>query len=303
MGWRRRWSRRVSEAVLPLAVLAGLAALIRPSGTLAGNSDLILALLVLATALGIAPERFSELGRRWRLVLALSVVPFVVLAPTAWAVGRPFESPAREGILALGLAPTEVAAGGLVVLAGGDAALALAAVTGSLVVSALAGPLLAALLAGTEGAGGGAGELMIRFALVVIVPLVVGVGARALFPRLARLESELSATSTLTVVTLVYASLSGAGGGASLGPALLGSSAFLTASAALAAAFFLLAGAHRGGAYRSTVPLAVGMRDFAVAAALAAKAFGPPAAAVAGIYGVLVLVAGAAVATFLRRDR
>jgi predicted Na+-dependent transporter len=45
------------------------------------------------------------------------------------------------------------------------------------------------------------------------------------------------------------------------------------------------------------------MRDFAVAAALAAKAFGPPAAAVAGVYGVLVLVAGAVVATLLRRGR
>ncbi len=103
--------------------------------------------------------------------------------------------------------------------------------------------------------------------------------------------------STMTVVTLVYASLSGAGGGASLVPALLGSAAFLVASAA-----FALAGARLvGGAHRSTVPLVVGMRDFAVAAALASKAFGPPAAAVVGVYGVLV--AGAATATVLRRGR
>lgn len=293
---RKRWLGRASEAVLPLALLAGLAALIRPSDALAENSDLMLAILVLTTALGIAPERFSELRRSWRLVLALSVVPFAVLAPTAWAIGRPFESPTREGILALGLAPTEVAAGGLVALAGGDAALALVAVSGSLVVSALVGPLLAATLAGAEGVTGGAGELVVRFALVVIAPLVVGAGARTLYPRLARLEPELSAMSTLTVVSLVYASLSGAGGGASLGPALLGSAAFLAVSAA-----FALAGARLVGAYRSTVPLAVGMRDFAVAAALAAEAFGPPAAAVAGVYGVLVLVAGAAAATILRR--
>ena len=296
---RRTWSHRVGEAVLPLALLAGLLALIRPSDVLAENSDLILAVLVLSTALGIAPERFSELARRWRLVLALSVVPFAVLAPTAWAIGQLFTSPTREGVLALGLAPTEVAAGGLVTLAGGDAALALAAVSGSLVVSALVGPLLAATLTGTEGTAGGAGELVFRFALVVLAPLVAGVGVRALFPKLARLEPELSVTSTLTVVTLVYASLSGAGGGASFVPALLGSAAFLAASAA-----FAFVGARLvGGGYRSTVPLAVGMRDFAVAAALAAKAFGPPAAAVAGVYGVLVLVAGAATATVLRRGR
>lgn len=210
-----------------------------------------------------------------------------------------FASPTREGVLALGLAPTEVAAGSLVALAGGDAALALAAVSGSLVVSALAGPLLVATLMGAEGTTGGVIELVARFALVVIAPLTTGVGARALFPKLARLEPELSAISTLTFVTLVYASLSGAGGGVSLVPALLGSAAFLTASAA----FALVSARLAGSAYRSTVPLIAGMRDFAVAAALAAKTFGPPAAAVAGVYSVLVLVTGAATATVLRRGR
>lgn len=80
---RRRWTHRVGEAVLPLALLAGLLALVRPSEALTENSDLTLAVLVLTTALGIAPGRFAELTRRWRLVLALSIVPFAVLAPTA----------------------------------------------------------------------------------------------------------------------------------------------------------------------------------------------------------------------------
>ena len=284
------------ESVLPLALLAGLAALVRPSGALAENSDFVLAVLVLETALGLAPERFSELGRRWKLVLALSVVPFVVLAPVAWAIGLLFAGPTREGILALGLAPTEVAAGGLVALAGGDAALVLTAVSGSLVISALAGPLVAAMLADTEGAAGGAGELIVRFALVVVVPLAVGIGTRVLCPKMGDLEPEFSAAGTLTVVVLVYASLSGTGDVASLGPALLGSATFLAVSAVFAVAGTLFV----GGAYMSTLPLTIGMRDFAVAAALAGKAFGPPAAVVAGVYGVLVLVAGAAAASVLR---
>jgi BASS family bile acid:Na+ symporter len=298
VGWRRRSSRRVSEAVLPLALLAGLAALVRPSDALAENSELILALLVLFTALGITPEHLPEVGRRWRLVVALSVVPMAVLAPIAWAISRLFASPTREGVLVLGLAPTEVAAGGLAALAGGDAALALAAVSGSLVISAIAGPLVAATLGDTEGLAVGPEELLIRFILVVIVPLILGAGARVLYKKLDCLEAELSAAGTLTVATLVYAALSGADGGASLGPALLGSIAFLAVSAVLALAWARAVGV----AYRTTVPLAVGMRDFAVAAAMASEAFGPPAAAVAGVYGVLVLVAGAAVATVLRRS-
>lgn len=292
---RQRWSRFISGAVLPLALLAGLLALILPSKALAANSDLILAVLVLATALGISPSRFVEIRHRWPLVVALSVLPFAVLTPTAWALSLLFESPTRQGVLALGLAPTEVAASGLVALAGGEAALALAAVTGSLVVSALVGPVLLATV--FAGAGAGGGELVVRFALVVIVPLLIGAGARALSRRLESLEPEFAATSTLAVVVLVYASLSGASGQGLLGPALVGSAAFLVASAV-----FALAGARFvGGGQRSTVGLAVGTRDFAVAAALAGQAFGPPAAAVAGIYGVLMLIAGAAVASLLRR--
>jgi predicted Na+-dependent transporter len=53
-------------------------------------------------------------------------------------------------VLSLGLAPTETAAAGLVALAAGDAALALALVTGSLIVSALLGPLAAGLLAAPD---------------------------------------------------------------------------------------------------------------------------------------------------------
>ena len=50
------------------------------------------------------------------------------------------------------------------------------------------------------------------------------------------------------------------------------------------------------------VGFAVALRDFAVAATLATQAFGPRAAAVAGIYGVLMLITGALTATTLRRS-
>jgi hypothetical protein len=43
------------------------------------------------------------------------------------------------------------------------------------------------------------------------------------------------------------------------------------------------------------------MRDFAIAAGLAAAAFGPAAAAPLGLYGILVLVWGTAMAGVLRQ--
>jgi predicted Na+-dependent transporter len=54
-------------------------------------------------------------------------------------------------------------------------------------------------------------------------------------------------------------------------------------------------------AHDLTPAFCLGLRDFAVAAALAAQAFGPRAAVVAGVYGVMMLVAGAALAAAERR--
>jgi hypothetical protein len=47
--------------------------------------------------------------------------------------------------------------------------------------------------------------------------------------------------------------------------------------------------------------LTTSMRDFAIAAGLASAAFGPAAAAPLGLYGILVLVWGTAVAGVLRQ--
>ena len=47
---------------------------------------------------------------------------------------------------------------------------------------------------------------------------------------------------------------------------------------------------------RLTGAFVIELRDFAVPAALATQAFGTPAATVAGVYGVLMLLVGAAAA-------
>jgi hypothetical protein len=72
-------STALSEAVLVLTLLAAPLALIEPSETVAEASDLLLAALVLFTALGIGPGRLAAVRDRWRRALALSFAPFLVL--------------------------------------------------------------------------------------------------------------------------------------------------------------------------------------------------------------------------------
>jgi bile acid:Na+ symporter, BASS family len=199
------------RALTPLALGAAVLALIVPSGALAERSDLLLALLVLATALGIPWSELAGLRRHAGAVTVLSVVPLVVLTAVAWALGRPFGTDVRDGLLAVGLSSSEVASVGLTALAGADATIALGAVTGSLVLAALLGPVAIGPLAGHAGHGG-AGHLLIRFALVVIVPLAAGVVIRSIPAAARHLEArddERDGIAALAVAALVYAALSG----------------------------------------------------------------------------------------------
>ena len=285
------------RALTPLALAAAVLAIVVPSGAVADRSDLLLAALVLVTALGITATELRDDVRRHRTSIAvLSVAPLIALSLAAWAIGRPFDDQIRDGLLAVGAASSEVAAVGLVVLAGADATIALGALAGSLVVSALLGPVVLGVLASHPGHAG-TGHLLARFALVVIAPLIAGVAIRSARPRVERWDPEREGLAALLVAVLVYAALSGTAGAHHLAPALAASLMFLVVSAGL------------GELWRRTTPrpvavpgaLCVAMRDFAVAAALASQAFGNAAGAVPGVYGVVMLLAGSAAAGRLAR--
>ena len=281
----------VPGALTPIALVAAVLGLLLPSAGLAERSDLLLALLVLVTALGISFADLRRLGAHAREVCFLSIVPMIALVAAAWLIGRPFTPLVRDGLLAVGLSSAEVASVGLVALAGADATIALGVVTGSLIFAAVVGPLMLGALSSTPVHVSSA-HLLGRFALVVIVPLAVGVAVRSRSvwaARLAALDPPREGLAALTVAVLVYAALSGTHGAHHLGAALLASVAFLLISGCLAALWRRFAGARA-----SAMPgaLSITMRDFAVAAALATQAFGPGAGAVPGVYGVVMLLAG-----------
>lgn len=290
-------AERIPDLLPVLALIAAGLALAVPSATLSSNVDVLLALLVLATALDIEPRQLLRVLARWRTILLLAAVPAVTLATGGWLLGQLVHGDVRDGVLALGLAPAEVASVGLIGMIGGAAELALGVLAVSLVVSAVAGPPALAVL-GSAGHGAQVLPLLGRFALIVLLPFVAGLIVRGARPELARRETELSLSSSLIVVVLIYASLSDAHSG-NLGSTVAVSAAFLAVSALLAGASVRVF-RHR---FDPTLALTIGMRDFAVAAALAQGAYGARAAQVAGIYGTLMLIAGATVTAVVRRQR
>jgi predicted Na+-dependent transporter len=284
---RRRW---LFEP-LPLVLLAAIVGLVAPSPSLAERADLILAALVLAVALTIEPRRVWAALARWQTVAVLSFLPFLTLLPLALALGALFETPEREGLLALGLASTEVATAGLVATAGGNAALALAVVSVSLVAAAVVAPIAAPLLA--EG-GGDPGELLVRFSLVVLVPLAVGLALRS-GGRGRAVEPVAERAATVILAALVYAALGDVDDESELGTTALAAALFLAGSVVLAVALRAVLGDRRTG------PLIFGLRDFAVAAALASQFDEAGAASIAAVYGVMMLVVAVVAAELLRR--
>ena len=101
-----------------------------------------------------------------------------MLPALSWAVSRIVAAGSlRDGVLVVGLAPCEIASVATTAMAGGEAAVSAGVLIGSTVAAvALAGPILT-LEAGHAGVS--PGGIIANLALVVALPLAVGLAARA----------------------------------------------------------------------------------------------------------------------------
>ena len=284
----------LERVLLPVVVAVGAAGVALPtpgrSVDGAGGIDPTLAVLVLTAGLSLEKVGVRQLRMRSGRMVGALVAGTLVLPVLAWALSLAATGGVGDGILALGVAPAEVASLALTGLAGGEVPVAAALLAASTVVTVVAsGPILSLLAptAGLHPVG-----LLTTLALVVAAPLAAGAALAPLvrrWPRamdLGRLVGlvallvllwEVASQVRLDVRYLVAAGL------------LL---AFLAGGASLGA--LVARGVDPAGRPGLLLPLA--MRDFAVAAGIAAAAFGPGSAGVLGIYGLLVLAFGSVVA-------
>ena len=230
-----------------------------------------------------------------RLVLVLAVTT-VTLPALAWLASRLVTGAAlRGGVLAAGVAPTEVASVALTGLAGGEAALAAGLLVASTVLTVLlAGPILSILGAHSSASQLG---LLSTLALVVALPLVAGSAMRTLDPLGGREQPLLRILGTASLLVLLWEVASELHLGASDTRVVIALLLYLAGAAALGWLLAIGVPARR----RTAIVLPTAMRDFAVAAGIAASAFGVTAAAPLGIYGIMVLVFGTVAVYAVRR--
>jgi predicted Na+-dependent transporter len=290
----------LAAAVLGLTVQRPLAWLTARQGI-----NVLLAVLVFATAVTIEPAALRRLVSAWRLLLAALVAGITVLPALSWAASRMVTAGSlRDGVMAVGLAPCEIASVATTAMAGGEAAVSAGVLIGSTVTAVLfAGPIAAIEARHASVSPGG---IIANLALVVALPLAVGIAVRGWDGRVpltagtlstARARRAASAVALFAVAALV---------------ALIAAEVHLSAryvAVAGALVVFLVCSALAGRLLGLRAPrpaaaallLTTSMRDFAIAAGLATTAFGPAAAAPLGLYGILVLIWGTAAAGLLRQ--
>jgi len=288
----------LAAAVIGLSVQRPLAWLAARQGI-----NVLLAVLVFATAVTIDPAALRRAASAWRSSLAALTIGVTVLPALSWAAARMVPAgPLRDGVVTVGLAPCEIASVATTAMAGGEAAVAAGLLIGSTALAVAVAGLILALEAGH--AGFSAGGVISNLALVVALPLAAGIAARAWMPatrnvlatpRAERAASHVALAAVAALVALIAAEVHFSAGYAAVAAALV---VFLLVSAVIGR----LLGLRASRPVAAALLLTTSMRDFAIAAGLAVAAFGPAAAAPLGLYGILVLVWGTAAAGTLRRQ-
>jgi predicted Na+-dependent transporter len=256
----------------------------------------LLIVLVFSTAVTIEPAALRRAAASWRPLLITLIIGATVLPALSWLVSRMVSAGSlRDGVMCLGLAPCEIASVATTAMAKGEAALSAGVLIGSTVVTVvIAGPILA-LESGRASVH--PAHIVVNLVLVVALPFVVGLAARAIRPVGDRGERAALIVATISVAALV---------------ALIAAEIHFSARyIAVAGSLFVflavsivigrLVGWSLPRPSSSSILLTISMRDFAIAAGLAATAFGASAAAPLGLYGVLVLLWGTGAAGWLRK--
>ncbi len=288
--------------------------------------ELLAPVVALCAGLGVA---FPEVARSLRpgvpLVLAGQVfgvaltVSFGALAPvlrrpggvlgalgTQWItlplIGLGLYHLAGDDLVGLGAfitaaSPAEITSALLAVVAGGAAATAATLMTASVAMGCVLTPMWLLLAHGHVDPGTLAPELLLSVAL----PLAGGVTIRSRYPELAAHRRRFLDLAGISLLLVVFV-------GAGYARPVLGSARLV--DTALFAALLVAGGAVVAVAFGRFVPgsgsqrlglaFPIGMREFGISTALAVT-IAPRAAGFAGVYGVIMMVVAATIASISRR--
>ena len=167
--------------------------------------NIVLAVLVFAAALTVPVRIGARLQRHGLRLLVVTVAGSAAMVVIAWAVSHLVAAgPLRLGVLAVGVAPVEIATLGVAPRGRGDPLASGVMLIGSTVLTALfAGPVMALLADGTSVR---VGNLIVTLLVVVVAPFAVGLAIRTRVGAGIRARASTVAAVAVTVLVWLVAS-------------------------------------------------------------------------------------------------
>ncbi|MFI8565479.1 bile acid:sodium symporter family protein [Rhodococcus sp. NPDC078407] len=288
-----------------IVVAAGALALITPDTFSGGTAAVpwLLSIIMLGMGMTLRLSDFAVVARRpWALLLGVAA-QFIAMPLLGLGIANLLGQSAAltAGMVLVGSAPGGTASNVMVYLAKGDTALSVAMTSVSTLLAPIFTPLLVLWLAGKY-LPVDAGGLFVSILQIVLVPVVLGVVLRLLFPKIIdRMLDALPLVSvagiTAVVVLVVAASA----------PTLLSIGILIVVAVVLHNALGLAVGYGIGRACgldvasRRAISIEVGMQNSGLAAALASVHFSPAAALPAAIFSVWHNVSGSLLAGYWSR--
>ena len=288
-----------------IVVAAGAIALITPD-TFSGGSKAVpwlLSIIMLGMGMTLKLSDFAIVARRpWALLLGVAA-QFVVMPLLGFGIANVLGLSAEltAGMVLVGSAPGGTASNVMVYLAKGDTALSVAMTSVSTLLAPILTPLLVLWLAGAY-LPVDAGGLFVSILQIVLVPVILGVVLRLLFPALIdRVLHALPLISVAGITAVVVIVVAGSA------PTLLSIGALIVVAVVLHNCLGLAVGYGIGkscgldNASRRAISIEVGMQNSGLAAALASVHFTPAAALPAAIFSVWHNVSGSLLASYWSR--
>ncbi|KAA0924647.1 MULTISPECIES: bile acid:sodium symporter family protein [unclassified Rhodococcus (in: high G+C Gram-positive bacteria)] len=288
-----------------IVVAAGALALITPD-TFSGGTPAVpwlLSIIMLGMGMTLRLSDFAVVARRpWALLLGVAA-QFIAMPLLGLGIANALGLSAAltAGMVLVGSAPGGTASNVMVYLAKGDTALSVAMTSVSTLLAPILTPLLVLWLAG-EFLPVDAGGLFVSILQIVLVPVVLGVVLRLLFPKIIdRMLDALPLISVAGITAVVLFVV------AASAPTLLSIGALIVLAVVLHNSLGLAVGYGIGKACgldvasRRAISIEVGMQNSGLAAALASVHFSPAAALPAAIFSVWHNVSGSLLASYWSR--
>lgn len=292
--------------VFPVLVLAGgLVGFLTPGAVsgLSGWINPLLGLVMFGMGLTLRPVDFSLVLRRPLPVLLGVAAQYVLMPLIALVVVFLLRLPPElaAGVILVGCAPGGTASNVVSYLARGDVALSVAMTSVSTLLAPVLTPLLTLWLAGQYMPLDG-GAMAWSIVKIVLLPVVAGLAARLLLPRLVERALPVLPWLSVAAISLIVAIVVSASADRIAAAGLLVLVAVaLHNGLGLALGYLVGVLTRQPVAVRRTTAIEVGMQNSGLAAGLAAQYMNPLAALPGAVFSVWHNLSGAVFALLSRR--